>query len=71
MYLDYDSEYIPTVKNLKTSTTFHMGIIKNVDDPEGRNRVKVEIPGLLGEGEEKWTDYIDRGGIPYGAAQSK
>lgn len=47
-------------------TTFHLGVVKKVNDHEGRGRVRVEVPGLRGTGEENWTDWIDVIGSPVG-----
>lgn len=41
---------------------FHRGIVTNVSDPEGRNRVKCKIPDLLGPDiESAWCEPC----IPY------
>ena len=47
-------------------TSFHVGVVKKVNDHEGRGRVRVEVPGLRGTGEENWTDWIDVTGNPIG-----
>ena len=47
-------------------TSFHVGVVKKNNDHEGRGRVRVEVPGLRGLGEENWTDWIDVAGNPVG-----
>ena len=47
-------------------TTGHVGVVKKVNDHEGRMRVRVEFPGLFGVGEENWSDWIDVAGNPIG-----
>jgi hypothetical protein len=41
-----------------TFLSFHPGIIRQVADPEKRGRVKVEAPGIFGEGKKSWTGWI-------------
>lgn len=47
-------------------TSFHTGVVKKVNDHEGRGRVRIEVPGLRGTGEENWTDWVDVAGNPIG-----
>lgn len=50
-------------------TTGHKGVVRKVNDPEGRGRVRVEFAGLYGVGEENWSDWIDVAGNPIGGQQ--
>ena len=47
-------------------TSDHVGVVKKVNDHEGRLRIRAEVPGLRGTGEENWTDWIDVAGNPIG-----
>jgi hypothetical protein len=51
--------------------TFHLGKVMAVGDPEGRQRVRVEVPGLLGTGKENWTDWIELSGNPMGGTKAE
>jgi hypothetical protein len=51
--------------------TMHLGKVKCVADPEGRGRVQVEVPGLLGTGKENWTDWIEVTGTPTGGTKAE
>jgi len=50
--------------------TFHLGVVKDVKDPEGRGRVRVECPGLLGKGKKNWTPWAEVFANPIGSNNS-
>jgi hypothetical protein len=43
-------------------STDHHSKVVDVKDPERRGRVRVFVPGLLGEGKENYSDWIEMGG---------
>lgn len=45
--------------HLVQSTTFHLAEVKDLKDPDGRGRVKCELPALFGEGEKNWTNWAE------------
>lgn len=61
--------FYPSPQLMVQYCTYHLGIVRKVGDPEGRGRVQVEVPGLLGEGQENWTDWIEVLGPPIGGTQ--
>jgi len=58
--------YYPSPHLINQFCNFHPGVVKNLNDPEGRGRVQVEVPGLLGTGKKNWTCWIEIGGTPIG-----
>jgi len=68
---DGQVEFCPTPEKVVQYCTFHLGIIRDVKDPEGRGRVQVEVPGLAGTGSQNWTDWIDVAGTPVGTCNDK
>jgi hypothetical protein len=51
------------------AATMHVGEIKDLKDPEGRGRVKVEVRGLLdqGGGYKNWTNWCEVSALPIGS----
>lgn len=47
-------------------STLHMGKVVDVKDPEGRGRVRLLVPGLLGIGKENWSDWVEVTGTAIG-----
>lgn len=43
--------------------SWHMGRVKDLKDPDGRGRVRVELPSLLGEGQQHWTNWAEPIGL--------
>lgn len=41
------------------SCTFHLGRVKDLKDPDGHGRVRLEIPALLGEGKKNWSNWAE------------
>jgi hypothetical protein len=58
--------FYPSPELITQYCTFHMARVVDVKDPEGRGRIRVEVPGLLSEGKENWTDWLDVGGTSIG-----
>jgi hypothetical protein len=63
--------FAPTPQLVVQYCTFHLAKVKCVADPEGRGRVQVEVPGLLGTGKENWTDWIEVSGNPLGGTKAE
>ncbi|MEW6352507.1 MAG: phage baseplate assembly protein V [Thermodesulfobacteriota bacterium] len=61
----------PTPQLMVQYCTFHLGVVRDVKDPEGRGRVCVEVPGLYSTGKKNWTDWIDVAGTPLGSNNDK
>lgn len=49
----------------------HVGVVKSLADPDGRGRVQVECPGLLGSGQKNWTCWVENTGCAVGSAIGK
>lgn len=47
------------VYHIVQSCTFHLGKVKDLKDPDGRGRVRLEIPSLLGEGSKNWSNWAE------------
>lgn len=63
--------YYPSPHLLNQFCTFHPAVVKNLKDPEGRGRVKVECPGLGGTGKDNWSCWVEVGGTPIGSNKEK
>lgn len=68
MQQHYTTPMRPTPKNIVTFCTFHDGIIRKLDDPECRGRVKCEVPGIFGTGKDNWTGWIPYCGYTCGSS---
>lgn len=64
-------QFFPSPDLITQYATFHLGRVKKLGDPERRNRVKVEVPGLLGKGKKNQTYWLEVGGINVGSCQGK
>jgi hypothetical protein len=55
------------------AATMHVGVIKDLKDPEGRGRVRVMVPSLLDDddGEKNWTNWCEVSGFPLGSGKGK
>lgn len=64
----YDDNLLfdPTPDLIVQYCTMHHGKVVDVNDPECRGRVRLEIPGLLGEGKENWSDWVEMSSTPIG-----
>lgn len=51
-------------------TSLHLGVVVKNNDPERRNRVMVDCPGLRGSGEDNWTEWIEVAGSPIGGLKN-
>lgn len=51
-------------------TSLHLGVVVKNNDPERRGRVKVSCPGLRGDGEENWTEWLEVAGLPIGGLKN-
>jgi hypothetical protein len=60
--------FFPSARLLLQYSTFHTGVIKDVKDPHGRLRVKVEVQGLLDSGKPNWTEWINLSTNPIGSS---
>jgi len=56
---------------LEQYSSLHEGIVRKTADPEGRGRVRVEVPGIRGAGEDNWTDWLEVAGLPFGGLKGK
>lgn len=63
--------YHPSPDLINQFCNFHLGIVKNLKDPNRRGRVLVECPGLLSTGKKNWTDWVEVGGTPIGSNKGK
>jgi hypothetical protein len=63
--------YYPTPELVNQYCTHHLGIVKSLSDPKKRGRVCVEVPGLIGEGEENWTAWVEMSGNNVGSNVGK
>lgn len=57
--------------HLLQAAAFHFGIVRDVKDPSGRGRVRVEVPSLLGTGKDNWSNWAEVLGVPVGSAEEK
>jgi hypothetical protein len=60
--------YYPSPDLINQYCNFHIGVVKNLNDPMGRGRVKIEVPGLLGDGKKNWSDWVEVGGTVLGTS---
>ena len=60
--------YYPSAFLINQFCTAHVGVVKNLADPEGRGRVLVECPGLLGTGQKNWTCWVENTGNACGSS---
>ncbi len=63
--------YYPSPHLLNQFCNFHPGVVRNLKDPEGRGRIMVECPGLLGTGKKNWTCWVEMGGVIAGSSKEK
>lgn len=69
---DGATPFYPSPRLVTQYCSFHLGKVVKVGDPEGRLRVKVTIPGLLGKGKKNWTGWVERGGgLPIGGTNAE
>lgn len=70
--MDYklDTPFYPTNANIITFCSEHMGVIKDLKDPERRGRVRIEVPGLLSTGKDNWTGWAEGSFLPWGSSNS-
>jgi len=47
------------VYHIVQGCTFHIGRVKDLKDPDGRGRIRVEIPSILGEGQQNWSNWAE------------
>ena len=59
--------YPATAFHINQQCTRHLGVIKDLKDPEGRLRVRIEVPGLLGTGKKNWTPWAEYSGVSVGS----
>lgn len=45
--------------HLLKASTFHLGRVKDLKDPDGRGRVRLEVTSLLGDGKEHWSGWVE------------
>ena len=69
MFYGVTIPYYPSPDLINQYCNFHLGVVKNVADPMGRGRIKVEIPGLLNEGKENWTEWLEVSNNPVGTSK--
>ena len=63
--------YYPSAFLINQQCTMHVGVVKSLADPDGRGRVQVECPGLLGSGQKNWTCWVENTGSAIGSAIGK
>lgn len=56
------------VSQIVQQSTFHLGVVRDVKDPDCRGRVRVEVPSLWGEGEQCWSYWIEVCNHPVGSS---
>lgn len=49
-------------------STFHLGVVRDVKDPSGRGRVRVECPSLWDKGEKNWSYWCEICAFPVGSS---
>ena len=64
---DFKSSLPPELHHLQQACSLHLGIVRDVRDPEGRGRVKVEVPSLNSVGSENWLNWCEVIGVPQGS----
>lgn len=52
-------------------SSLHIGIVRDLKDPEGRGRVKVECPSLNYEGKENWLNWCEVISMPVSTVYAK
>lgn len=62
---------VPTPLQVLQACTFHIGIVRDLKDPLGRGRVRVEVPTLWSTKNESWSNWIDVCHFPVGTAYRK
>lgn len=67
---DSSLPYPATPEQMNQQCTRHLGVVKDLQDPEGRGRVRIEVPGLLGTGKMNWTPWAECFSTPIGSANS-
>lgn len=60
--------YYPSPHLMNQFCTLHLAVVKCLADPEGRGRVQLEAPGLLGPGQSNWTCWVEACTSPVGSA---
>ncbi len=68
---DFKSSLPAELQHLQQACSLHLGIVRDVRDPEGRGRVKVEAPGLNSEGYENWLNWCEVIGVPQGSIYNR
>jgi len=61
----------PVPNQLLQQAAFHMGVVRDVKDPEGKGRVRVEVPSIWGQGEGCWSYWCEVCSFPVGSAYQK
>lgn len=54
----------PELKHVVQACTWHLGIVRDLKDPEGRGRVKIESPEVNHTGQNNWMNWCDPIAIP-------
>jgi len=54
------------MQHQQQAATLHLGVVRDVKDPEGRNRVKVECPSINHTGTGNWLNWCEVVGLPVG-----
>lgn len=63
--------YYPSAFMINQQCTAHVGVVRNLADPDGRGRVQIECPGLLGTGQKNWTCWCENTGSAIGSSIGK
>lgn len=58
----------PIPNQILQQATFHLGVVRDVKDPEKRGRVRVEVPSIWGQGERCWSYWADVCAFPVGSS---
>lgn len=54
----------PELKHVVQACTWHLGIVRDLKDPEGRGRVKIESPEINHTGQNNWVNWCEPLAIP-------
>lgn len=61
----------PEIQHILQACSLHLGIARDLKDPEGRGRIKVECPTLNHIGQPNWLNWCDPIGVPVGSVYNE
>ena len=66
--IDNTLEIPPEPRHIMQANAIHLGVVRDVKDPEGRGRVQVECSEINSTGQPNWMNWCEVGSIPVSSA---